>query len=151
MFAFLDAKSRFEQRYIADMIKKNVGADKSISYKNYKQLRSWKKFQILWTSLQRSIQKTGTGPLYCQISWFERHKFITYSMKQDGVSYLPCLPTKPTHDFPAKCLISKPYANWKVHKMKLHDKFMKLQSSCQPFHSWNSAISPNFNDPFIGI
>ena len=55
-------------------------------------------------------------------------------MKQDGVSYLPCLPTQPTHDFRVKCLISKPYTNWKVHEMKLHDKFMKLKSSCRSFH-----------------
>ena len=65
-------------------------------------MHSWRKFQILWTSLQRSLQKTGTGPLYSQVSWFERQKFITYSMKQDGVSYLPYLPTQPTHDFPAE-------------------------------------------------
>ena len=56
-------------------------------------------------------------------------------MKQDGVSYLPCLPTQPTHDFRAKCLILKPYTNWKVQEMTLHDKFMKLQSSCRSFHS----------------
>ena len=72
-------------------------------------------------------------------------------MKQDGVSYLPCLPTQRTHDFRAKCLVSKPYTNWKVHEMKLHDKVMKLQSSCWSFHSGNSAIAPNFIDPFIGI
>ena len=36
-------------------------------------MHSSRKFQILWTYLQRSIQKSWTGPLYRQASWFKRH------------------------------------------------------------------------------
>ena len=151
MFAFLDAKSRFEPGYIADMIKENVDANKNMKMQIINNRIPRENFRILWNSLQRSIKKKGTRPLYCQASWFEKHKFISYSVKQGGVSYLPFLPTQPTHNFRAKSFISKPYTNWKVHEIKLHDKFMKLQSSCQSFHSWNSAILPNFSDPFFGI
>ena len=71
-------------------------------------------------------RKTGMRSLYCQASWFIRYQFIAYSVKEDGVFYLPCIffPTQPTHGFRAEHLISKPYTNWK----KIHDDVSSLKT-----------------------
>ena len=121
MFAFVDTDGRFDvqPRDIADIIYKSVDVDGNMKMQIINNRMPRANFKFPERHYVDKSRKTGMRSLYCQASWFKRYQFIAYSVKEDGVFCLTCIffPTQPTHGFRAKCLISKPYTNWK----KIHD------------------------------